>query len=71
MIYIYPDYEVAERAGAAGMFQIISIREDDLDITDKVDQGKFYHTGDEVLKDIGLNPKKTDWEFEGWPVNKV
>lgn len=64
MIYIYPDYEVAERSGAEGMFQVISLMDDDQDITDNIDQGKFYHSGEQVIKDLGRDPNKTDWIFE-------
>lgn len=68
MIRIFPDYETAERSGAEGMFQIYSVvkideYDNETNLTEKINQGKFYRTGKEVLEDLGLNPKTTDFEL--------
>lgn len=47
------DYETSERSGASGMFQVISIEDEDgKNFTDLVDQGKHYTSLEELKKDI-------------------
>jgi type I restriction enzyme S subunit len=47
------DYEASARAGAAGMFQVISITDtDDNDRTNLVDQGTHYASLEELASDI-------------------
>jgi type I restriction enzyme S subunit len=47
------DYETSEHAGAGGMFQVVSLSdEDDKDCTDLVDQGKHYAALGELANDI-------------------
>ncbi|MBT2641741.1 hypothetical protein J7I80_05860 [Bacillus sp. ISL-41] len=53
VILIQADYETAERIGASGTFQVISITVDDVDYTGKIDQGKHYHSGEELERNIG------------------
>jgi hypothetical protein len=64
VILIQADYETAERIGALGTFQVISVTVDGVDSTNKVDQGKHYHSGEEVVVDLGYNPATTDWSME-------
>lgn len=69
IIRITPDYEIAESCGAGGTFQVISIIEiaengDETDITKKVDQGYHYHSAEEVIRDLGLDPEKVYFELE-------
>lgn len=52
------DYETSERAGAVGMFQVISVEDDDgKNYTDLVDQGKHYTSLDELKKYIASTLK--------------
>jgi type I restriction enzyme S subunit len=65
LIKITVDYETSERAGASGTFQVVSVVEVDeddkeTDLTYKIDQGKHYRSGKEVLKDL----KKPNEDFE-------
>ncbi|MNV61255.1 hypothetical protein D3C71_1537560 [compost metagenome] len=47
------DYETSERAGAGGMFQIISIEDDEgNDFTHLVDQGQHYASLDDLKEDL-------------------
>lgn len=47
------DYETSERAGAGGMFQVISLEDEDgKDFTHLVDQGQHYASLDELKDDI-------------------
>lgn len=47
------DYETSERAGAGGMFQVISVEDEDgKDLTHLVDQGKHYASLDELKEDL-------------------
>lgn len=65
MIYIKCDWETSDRAGAGGMFQVIRVRTSDgTDLTKKIDQGYHYETLEEVVKDLGFDPKKVDFEEE-------
>ncbi|MFN3985812.1 MAG: restriction endonuclease subunit S [Rhodocyclaceae bacterium] len=50
---VHLDYETSERAGAGGMFQVISLEDEDgKDFTDLVDQGQHYASLDELKEDI-------------------
>ena len=58
-VKISKDYLTSERAGAGGTYQINSItaideNENEVDLTEKADQGKHYHSDSEVLADLGL-----------------
>ena len=58
-IRIVKDYSRPEHAGASGLFQVESViaideNENEIDLTDKVDQGKMYHDNNELLADLGL-----------------
>ncbi|USK86143.1 hypothetical protein [Peribacillus asahii] len=64
MIYITRDFDRADSAGAEGMFQVISVIYDGEDITDQEKVGKFYSSGEAVIKDYGFNPATTDWEYD-------
>lgn len=47
------DYATSERAGAGGMFQVISLEDEDgKDFTHLVDQGQYYASLDELKEDI-------------------
>ena len=69
MLVIHADYERSEHAGAGGCFQIgdISIEGDTTEsILDKVvvDQGKHYHSVDEVINELGVDVNKVDIRVE-------
>lgn len=50
---VHLDYETSERAGAGGMFQVISLEDEDgKDFTHLVDQGQHYASLDELKEDI-------------------
>lgn len=50
---VHLDYETSERAGAGGMFQVISLEDEDgKDFTHLVDQGQHYASLDELKDDI-------------------
>lgn len=50
---VHLDYETSERAGAGGMFQVISLEDEDgKDFTRLVDQGRHYVSLDELKADI-------------------
>src|SRR4051812_38009132 len=63
MIYIYPEYDTFIKNGDTYKFKVFRLKKDDLDITAKIDQGKYFNSGDEVIEDLGLEPGKTYWEF--------
>jgi len=54
---IYVDYERSAEAGAADCFQVISIidRDTGKDFTSKINHGKHYFKGEEVISDLGLS----------------
>lgn len=69
MIRICVDYDRSESAGASGLIQVISVFEiyDDgskTDIKSRIDQGKHYSSGKQVMVDLGLDPEKFDCELE-------
>ncbi len=50
---VHLDYETSEQAGAGGMFQVISVEDDDgKDFTHLVDQGQHYASLDNLKEDI-------------------
>ena len=50
---VHLDYETSERAGAGGMFQVISLEDEDgKDFTHLVDQGQHYASLDKLKDDI-------------------
>jgi type I restriction enzyme, S subunit len=52
-IYAHLDYETSEHAGAGGMFQVLSLTdENDQDITELVDQGVHYSSLRELEKEL-------------------
>ncbi|WP_297960225.1 hypothetical protein [uncultured Ruminococcus sp.] len=66
-IYIEEDRETAERCGASGTFQVISVTltmEDGsvLDVTENVDQGFHYFSQQDVASSLGLDPDKIDYD---------
>ena len=66
-LMIEKDTETAERCGACGMFQVIRVTETledgrEIDITENIDQGKFYSSNDDVARDLGLDPEKIELE---------
>jgi len=61
------DYETSERAGAGGMFQVVSVEDGDgKDFTNLVDQGEHYASLDNLRKDIarGLKVEARQVELE-------
>lgn len=58
------DYETLERAGAGGMFQVISIEDDGKDVTHFVDQGRHYASLDELRADIASALKIESMQIE-------
>lgn len=57
---VHLDYETSERAGAGGMFQVISIEDEDAnDFTHLVDQGVHYSSQDKLKQDIANALKVT------------
>jgi hypothetical protein len=64
---INPDYEGPAKAGAEGLLQVIWIYaydEDDnmIEMTNKIDQGDFFETVNEVAVAIGFDPDKVEIE---------
>ena len=52
---VHLDYETSEHAGAVGMFQVISIEDDDgKDYTDLINQGVHYHSLNDLRGDIAV-----------------
>ncbi|MEZ8048079.1 MULTISPECIES: restriction endonuclease subunit S [Vibrio] len=50
---VYLDYETSSKAGADGMFQVISVMDDnDKDMTDLIDQGQHYASLEDLKRDI-------------------
>lgn len=67
--YVDLDYETLTNAGAAGMFQVISIKdESDQDVTSHIDQGQHYNSLDELKRDLAstlkLKPSQIQLEVE-------
>lgn len=65
--HVQLDYETSERAGAGGMFQVISVEDEDgKDFTHLVNQGKHYASLDELKDDIAsalkVEPRQVDLE---------
>lgn len=57
---VHLDHETSERAGAGGMFQVISIEDEDAnDFTHLVDQGVHYSSLEELKQDIAAALKVT------------
>ena len=59
-VQIQQDFDACERAGAGGMFQVISITfvyEDGTEDyhTDLIDQGDMFYNTDEVLEKLALS----------------
>lgn len=64
---VHLDYETSERAGAGGMFQVISVEDEDgKDFTHLVDQGLHYASLNELKEDIAsalkVEPQQIDLE---------
>ena len=57
-IEISCDYRISERAGAGGMFQVISLTINTClgSMAVAVDHGQHYSTHQEVLIDLGIDP---------------
>lgn len=69
IILIQTDYSVSERAGAEGCFQICDIfiqdeygNEQSIIKDIKIDQGFHYQKVEDVVKDMGLNPQKVNYQ---------
>lgn len=67
-IKIQSDYEKSENCGEGGMFKVINveIETDDgkaIDLTNKIDQGKLYHSAGEVIIDLGYSPDEIDYKL--------
>lgn len=63
---VYPDYEVGERCGAGGNFQLIDVTlitsdEKEHNITNDTDQGQHYTNLEEVKKDLHLTNIDADF----------
>lgn len=59
------DYETSERTGAGGMFQVISVEDEDgKDFTLLVDQGQHYRSLDELKGDLASALKVTTGQVE-------
>lgn len=66
-VQIQQDFETCERAGAGGMFQVISVTiiyEDGTEDyhTDLIDQGVMFYNEDEVLERLGLSSDSVNVE---------
>ena len=62
---VHLDYETSARAGAGGMFQVISIEDDDgKDFTHLVDQGQHYASLDDLKSDIASALKVATRQIE-------
>ena len=49
------DWEMGERAGAGGTFQVIELKDDEEnDLTDLVDQGRHFHSIAELKQSVLL-----------------
>ena len=67
-VQIQQDFETCERAGAGGMFQVISITfvyEDGTEDyhTDLIDQGDMFYNAGEVHERLGLSSKSVNVEY--------
>jgi type I restriction enzyme S subunit len=46
------DFETSERAGAGGMFQVDTLKDDNgNDVTDRIDVGKHFSNDDELKEE--------------------
>ena len=62
---VHLDYEISERDGASGMFQVISIEDEDgKDFTRLVEQGQHYASLDDLQNDIAGALKVTTGQIE-------
>lgn len=65
-IRISCDTETSERYGGDGTFQveiiIIETELGELDATSNVDQGKHYYSLEDVVIDLGFDPKAVNFE---------
>ena len=66
-LFIEKDTETAEHCGAGGMFQVIKViavmaDDNEIDITENIDQGKFYTKSEDVAVDLGINPQNIVFE---------
>lgn len=62
---VHLDYETSERAGAGGMFQVISIEDEDAnDLTRLVDQGTHYSSLEVLKQDIATALKVTSQQVD-------
>lgn len=66
-VQIQQDYENCERAGAGGMFQVISVTfvyENGTEnyCTDLIDQGEMFYSTDKVLEKLGLSSDSVNVE---------
>jgi type I restriction enzyme, S subunit len=59
------DYETSEHAGASGMFQVITVvDEEDKDFIHLVDQGQHYASLDDLKEDIAHSLKVEAWQVD-------
>lgn len=68
-LIFYIDYATSERAGATGCFQVVDISigsnvESSILNEIKIDQGKHYFNIHELLNDLNLDIKTTDYRVE-------
>lgn len=68
---ITPDYERTEHAGASGMYQIMRILKNGVDVTNCIDQGMMFHNEsnfedlrDYLSKIFKMNINDIDCEFD-------
>lgn len=62
---VHLDYETSDRAGAGGMFQVVSVEDEDgKDFTHLVDQGQHYASLDDLKSDIAGALKVTTGQIE-------
>lgn len=58
------DFETSERAGAGGMFQVDTLKDDNgNDVTDRIDVGKHFSNDDELKEELS--------SIFGIPVNDI
>ncbi|MFA5649340.1 MAG: hypothetical protein WC951_13680 [Bacteroidales bacterium] len=58
------DFETSERAGAGGMFQVDTLKDDNgNDVTDRIDVGKHFSNDDELKEELS--------NVFGIPVNDI
>lgn len=59
------DYETSEHAGASGMFQVMTVvDEEDKDFIHLVDQGQHYSSLDDLKEDIARSLKAEVWQVD-------